>query len=115
MAHSGIIYENQPSDRKLKAAVVWKKHYFPLFNSPEYLNAAEGCRKSCKVSLKNKDELISHLFIRHSVLNLCNKCEMIFPCAIMKFHKKANCDEVEAIRLMDEADKVEAAKAKVKN
>jgi len=106
--HNGIDFESVPAEYKLKSAVIWKRHYFPLFNSPEYLNCAEGCKISCKVPLRTKEEVISHLFIRHTVLNQCQVCNVILPATIMEFHKKAKCDEFESIRLMDEKDRLDA-------
>ena len=81
-------------------------HFFPLFDAQEYANAAEGCKIACGVFLKTKDEIIAHFFTNHSILNLCKLCNLLLPADIMKFHTIAACDNIEAIRLMDEDDKL---------
>lgn len=80
-------------------------HFFPLFDAKEYANAAEGCKIACGVRLKTRDEIIAHFFTNHSILNLCTNCQLVLPADIMKFHRIAACDNIEAIRLMDEDDK----------
>ena len=90
---------------KQRSRIAWKMHFFPLFDAKEYANAAEGCKVACGVKLKTRDEIIAHFFTNHSILNLCTLCQLVLPADIMKFHKIARCDNIEAIRLMDEDDK----------
>ena len=88
-----------------RSRIAWKMHFFPLFNAQEYANAAEGCKVACGVRLKTRDEIIAHFFTNHSILNHCTLCQIVLPADIMRFHKIATCDNIEAIRLMDEDDK----------
>ena len=90
---------------KQRSRIAWKIHFFPLFDAKEYANAAEGCKIACGVRLKTRDEIIAHFFTNHSILNLCTDCQLVLPADIMKFHRIAVCDNIEAIRLMDEDDK----------
>ena len=41
----------------------------------------------------------------HQILQLCTKCNLVLPFDIMKFHKMSNCDNIEAVRLMNEDEK----------
>ena len=120
--HAGIEFEDMDEIVKKRSRIAWKLHFFPLFNANEYANAAEACKIVCKVVLRTRDEIIAHFFTNHSVLNLCDKCKLVLPADIMKFHHIAKCDNIEAIRLMDEDDKrrleeekrLEEQKAKIK-
>ena len=103
--HEGIEFHEQEDIVKKRSLIAWKMHFFPLFNANEYANAAEACKIVCKVVLRTRDEIIAHFFTNHSVLNLCKKCKLVLPADIMKFHHMTNCDNIEAIRLMDEDDK----------
>ena len=103
--HEGVQFEAQEDIVKQRSRIAWKMHFFPLFDAKEYANAAEGCKIACGVRLKTRDEIIAHFFTNHSILNLCTNCQLVLPADIMKFHKIATCDNIEAIRLMDEDDK----------
>lgn len=104
-AHKGIEFEAMEDIVKQRSVVAWKMHFFPLFNAQEYANAAEGCKVACGVRLKTRDDIIKHFFTNHSILNYCDKCRLVLPADIMRFHHIAKCDNIEAIRLMDEDDR----------
>lgn len=103
--HDGIEFEAMEDIVKQRSVVAWKIHFFPLFNAQEYANAAEGCKVACGVRLKTRDDIIKHFFTNHSILNYCAICRLVLPCDIMRFHKLNNCDNIEAIKQMDEEDR----------
>ena len=103
--HQGVEFSKMADIVVQRSRIAWKMHFFPLFNAQEYANAAEGCKVACGVKLKTRDDIIAHFFTNHSILNLCTICQLVLPADIMRFHKIAKCDNIEAIRLMDEDDK----------
>ena len=110
--HNGVQFKDMSEHCQKRSVVCWRIHFFPLFDSVQYAEAAEGCKIACKVVLKTKDEICTHFFTNHSILNYCDKCEILLPCDIMQYHKRFNCDNIEAIKQMDIDDKANGTTAK---